>query len=112
MGPVYAWPDRAISRGHVKLARTGEAAAPRHRIPLDLAVLGGDNARQLSTLIRNIFKGREDDMTESVSQVASAEQVAAQNTYNFNLSVSGQLVLAAQETENIQENIDETVQTS
>jgi hypothetical protein len=38
--------------------------------------------------------------------------VAAQNTYNFNLSISGQLALAAQEAENIRQNIDEIVQTS
>jgi hypothetical protein len=39
---VYAWPERAISRRHVKLARTGEAAARRWRIPLveSVAALG------------------------------------------------------------------------
>jgi hypothetical protein len=51
-------------------------------------------------------------MTETLSQVTSDELVAAHNTYNFNLNISGQLVLDAQDTEHIQENANEIVQTS
>jgi gamma-glutamylcysteine synthetase len=53
-------------------------------------------------------------MTESESVVQSTAQVQAASTgqYNFNLTVSGQLQLAGQETENIQETEDETTQTN
>jgi hypothetical protein len=49
-------------------------------------------------------------MTETLSQITSDELVAAHNTYNFNLNISGQLVLDAQDTKHVQENIDEIVQ--
>ena len=53
-------------------------------------------------------------MTESQIQVQSASQVQAapSGLYNFNLNVSGQLQLAGQETDTVQETEDETVQTS
>jgi gamma-glutamylcysteine synthetase len=52
-------------------------------------------------------------MTESQIQVvsASAVQAAPSGLYNFNLNVSGQLQLSGQETDNIQETEDETIQT-
>jgi hypothetical protein len=52
----------------------------------------------------------------SVSDVDSTSQVvsAPAGTYNFNLTVSGELQLTGQETETIQEDetVDETTQTS
>jgi gamma-glutamylcysteine synthetase len=53
-------------------------------------------------------------MTESQIQVvsASAVQAAPSGLYNFSLNVSGQLQLSGQETDNIQETEDETIQTS
>ena len=53
-------------------------------------------------------------MTESQIQVQSASQVQAapSGLYNFNLSLSGQLQLAGQETDTIQETENEIIQTS
>ena len=53
-------------------------------------------------------------MTVSVSQVQSTSQVQAapSGQYDFNLTLSGQLQLTAQETDTIQETEDETIQTS
>ena len=53
-------------------------------------------------------------MTETQIQVQSARQVQAapSGLYNFKLNVSGQLQLAGQETDTIQETENEIIQTS
>ena len=125
---VGAWPDQAICRRRVTLARTGEAAASPLRIPLvclDARRAGSDHrsalrsAKSVDTQSEcSRFGGtpeeERDDMTESQIQVQSASQVQAapSGLYNFNLNVSGQLQLAGQETDTVQETEDETVQTS
>ena len=75
--------------------------------------------RRASTLKQSVHglgnpKEERDDMTESQIQVQSASQVQAapSGLYNFNLSLSGQLQLAGQETDTIQETENEIIQTS
>jgi hypothetical protein len=53
-------------------------------------------------------------MTESQSDIQSTSQLSAApaGVYNFNLSLSGQFNLQAQETDTIQETEDEVIQTA
>jgi gamma-glutamylcysteine synthetase len=70
--------------------------------------------QQTDTIQETENETTQTDAGESQIQVQAASQVQAapSGLYNFNLSLSGQLQLAGQETDTIQETENEIIQTS
>ena len=106
-----------MTESEVQQVQAAIQAAPQGLYNFNLNLTGqlqlaGQETDTIAATVDEAIQTNQAPPESEVQQVQAAIQAAPQGLYNFNLNLTGQLQLAAQETDTIAATVDEAIQTS